>query len=254
MARKVAVMGASGFVGTTLIEHLAGSGEFEVVPFIHRSGSAARLARHGLHSRTIDLLDRDAIKGALASFDVVVNCSRGDKDVMLTGLGNMLDACRHGVASRFVHLSSVAVYGDPPHPDSGAESAPAIPARESYGALKLEQDRMVDAAADHRLQTVILCPPNITGPYSGYLTDILGSIESGRFRLLDEGRWEVNVCDVRNLAEAIVCAMRAENTDRGRFFICDDTPFTWSGLCAELAPLCRAGLPVESIPSKQLVH
>lgn len=251
MKYRIAIIGASGFVGSTLVESLAGSAEIELVPFIHRAGSAARLARGNVAWETLDILDSRAVHEALASFDTVVNCSRGGADVMLKGLHNLLRATRRHRTSRFIHLSSVAIYGDPPHPDSIHESAPTRPAPASYGALKLQQDDMVQKAAADGLQAVILCPPNITGPYSSYLTDVIDSIEFDRFRLLDDGHSSVSTVDVRNLSEAILCAIRADKWSGERYFISEDEPFTWSELCSELASVCRSGVPVASMSSKK---
>jgi nucleoside-diphosphate-sugar epimerase len=91
---------------------------------------------------------------------------------MIDGLRNILAACRSAGVRRFVHLSSVLVY-DPPPPESTDEDAPAIPqpGAESYGFMKLEQDKMVQGAAKSRLPAVILCPPNISGPFSGCMAD-----------------------------------------------------------------------------------
>ncbi len=249
MKSRIAVIGASGFVGSTLVELLEGNSEIELVPFIHRAGSAARLARGNIAWETLDILDGRAVERALASFDAVVNCSRGGADVMLKGLDNLLHAVRRQQSCRFIHLSSVAIYGDPPHPDSIHESAPARPAPGTYGALKLQQDDMVQKAAAGGLQAVILCPPNITGPYSSYLTDLVDSIEFNRFRLLDDGKWSVSTVDVRNLSEAIFCAVQADKWSGERYFVSEDEPFTWMELCSELAPLCRSGIPVPSISS-----
>lgn len=244
MKSRVAVIGASGFVGSSFVEAVEAVNDIEVVPFIHRAGSAARLARNGTELRTLDVLDKHAVAEALAPFDAVVNCSRGGTQVMLDGLDNILAACQHGQPKRFVHISSVAVYGDSPDPASTDESAPTNPSPGSYGEVKLKQDQKVQKAAAQGLQCVILCPPNITGPYSGYVTDVLSSIEAGRFCLLDGGRYEVNTIDVRNLAEAILCALRTNKLSGERYFICEDEPFTWADLCMELAPICRRGIPV----------
>lgn len=251
MKTKIAVIGASGFVGSSFVEYAQSIDELEITPFIHRAGSAARLARSGIELKTLDVLDKQAVAKALASFDAVVNCSRGGSQVMLYGLDNILHACQQGQPKRFVHISSVAVYGDPPNPESVDELAPANPLPGSYGDIKLKQDQKVRKAAAQGLRSVVLCPPNITGPYSGYVTDVLSSIEAGTFRLLDGGRYEVNTIDVRNLAEAILCALRTDSISGERYFICEDEPFTWADLCRELAPLCRKGIPVPAMPVEE---
>lgn len=243
MTLRVGIVGASGFVGCSLIEAMESETDFEPIPFIHRSGAAARLARRNVSYRTIELLDRRAVCEAVQSADVVVNCSRGGKHVMLQGLENLLEACKKTRVKRFIHLSSVAIYGDPPHPKSHDESAPTTPAKESYGWLKLMQDEKVLHRRNRGLSPVILCPPNITGPYSDYLTGILGKIEKSQFALIDSGQYVVSLVDVRNLVSAVICAIRVAEPPSQRYFITDPDEMTWSGLYEELAPLVR-GEPV----------
>ena len=65
MGKRVAVIGASGFVGATLVEDSLKDGTIELVPVIHSSGNAWRLIRHGLSIRTADLLNRESVASAL---------------------------------------------------------------------------------------------------------------------------------------------------------------------------------------------
>ena len=162
--KRVAVVGASGLVGATLVESLLRRGRTEVRPLIHSSGNAWRLARRGIELRPVSLLDPKGLADALRDCTHIVNCSRGGDDVMLQGLKNLLEIAKAMGTARFVHLSSVAVYGDPPPPESVREDAPARPKKETYGAIKLAQDEMVRKAAGAGLPAVVLCPPNISGP------------------------------------------------------------------------------------------
>src|SRR6185369_11974080 len=112
---RVAIVGASGFVGATLLERLLGRG-VELRALIHSSGGAWRLSRHGMPLHAFDLLSPDETTRALDGCTHVVNCSRGSRALMFEGLQNLLDACLRLRIERFIHVSSVAVYGDPPPP------------------------------------------------------------------------------------------------------------------------------------------
>jgi len=109
---RVAVVGASGFVGATLVERLLGHGT-DVRALIHSSGGAWRLSRHGIPLHAFDLLSPAETAHALEGCTHVVDCSRGTRALMFEGLQNLLDASRAARVERFVHVSSVAVYGDP---------------------------------------------------------------------------------------------------------------------------------------------
>jgi nucleoside-diphosphate-sugar epimerase len=238
---RIIVLGASGFVGTTLIERLRKSGSAEVIPVIHSAGSAWRLARFDAPLLQVDIGDKDALEAALAGATHVVNCTRGPRTVMIDGLRNILSACLKAGVRRFVHLSSVMVYGDPPPPESCREDGPAVPlpGSESYGLIKLEQDRMVQDAAKSGLPAVILCPPNISGPFSGYLAGIAIGMAKQSFALIDDGDGPCNLVDVRNLCHAIELAFEAEGDilDGRRIFVTDDGEPTWRRLTLGLMPL-----------------
>jgi nucleoside-diphosphate-sugar epimerase len=252
--RRIAVVGASGFVGTTVVEHLIAKGGDEVLPFIHSSGNAWRLARLGLDLKPLNLLAREEVRQALAGCTHVINCSRGGDAVMLDGLENLLAASRESRAARFVHLSSVMVYGDPPAPDGVTEEGRTDPAKGTYGALKLRQDQLVQKAAREGQPAVILCPPNIGGPYSGYYLEIVGALRAGKFSLMDGGEAPCNVVDVSNLAHAVELALENGTADGSRMFVTDDGATTWRDVVKELAPLAEMNEPVPAITREELLR
>lgn len=239
--KRIVILGASGFVGTTLAERLQKRPEVEVVPVIHSAGSAWRLARRTSPLIQVEIADRTALGNVLGGATHVVNCTRGPRSVMIDGLRNILDGCRTAGVGRFVHLSSVMVYGDPPHPDSHHENAPTNPppGAESYGMIKLEQDRMVQAAAAAGLPSVVLCPPNISGPFSGYVAGIVNGLRNGSFALVDDGAGPCNLIDVRNLCRAMELALDTGDAalDGVRMFVTDGEQVSWKDVAAELLEL-----------------
>ena len=75
----VAVVGASGFVGSAFVERLLRDGNTRVVPLIHSSGNAARLSRHGLELRMVDLLSPASIADALRGCTAVMARAAGTR-------------------------------------------------------------------------------------------------------------------------------------------------------------------------------
>ncbi len=126
--KRIAVFGATGFVGATLVERLMESDEWQIVALINRPGSAWRLARLGIDLTQVNVLDKEQVINVTQGCSHVVNCSRGDRTVMLDGLENILAACQQNKIDRFVHLSSVMAYGDPPL--AKRESDPLMPVSE----------------------------------------------------------------------------------------------------------------------------
>jgi nucleoside-diphosphate-sugar epimerase len=243
---RVAVVGASGFVGATLVERLWRTTDTEVVPVIHSSGNAARLARFGRPLIAADVLEARSLDRAIDGCSHVVNCSRGSTEVMVRGLRNLLQASRRARVQKFVHMSSVAAYGDQ-DVSILEESAPPRPRPNTYGWDKRAQDQLVRRAADAGLRCAVLCPPNISGSYSTFLIGVVESIRRGTFALVEDGQFPCELVDVENLVHAIRLALRAPDTDGRRVFITDGSPTTWADLANALAPFADAGAPLPSI-------
>ena len=252
--RRIAVVGASGFVGSTLVERLLAQAQDEVLPLIHSSGNAWRLARLSIDLPAVDLLARDEIERALRGCTHVVNCALGSADAMRKGLQNLLAASRKNNVERFIHLSSVLVYGDPPPPESVYEDAQTYPAKGTYGWLKLQQDRMVLQACRGGLPSMILCPPNVSGPYSPYLVRVLDALRAGAFALVDDGKTPCDLVDVSNLAHAIELALDRGTADGKRMFVTDDEETTWHDVIEGLTPVAEHTDPVPVITREELVH
>jgi len=250
--RRIAIVGASGFVGATLVERALRRGEDNFVALIHSSGSAWRLTRWGVPVVMADLLNRADLAKALHGCTHVINCTRGGNEVMFKGLANLLAVCGEMQMHGFVHLSSVLVYGDPPAANSTVEGGDTSPAADSYGWVKLQQDVMVQKAATAGLPASILCPPNITGAYSGYLTALVDAIRGSRFALVDDGAAPANVVDVHNLCHAIELAVDRGSRDPHRLFITDDESITWLDLVTPLARLAEAQWPLPQVTADVL--
>ena len=169
----VLITGASGFAGSHLVEHLAGSQK--IVGWTRRT-PRAELA--GLADwDTIDLLDRERVRSAIANLrpsavfhlagapQVAESWRDGarplEDNVLATQ--HLLDAIRRaGINSRVFVTGSAAVYApsDAPIKESGT-IAPGNP----YAVSKLAQEQLaIRAFADDGLDIVIARPFNHTGP------------------------------------------------------------------------------------------
>ncbi|MGG5260597.1 NAD-dependent epimerase/dehydratase family protein [Phycicoccus avicenniae] len=176
--RKVAVVGASGFVGSAVAAALRGRG-VAVVPV-----GAPRL--------TVSPADLDeaataglpaAVEERLRGCSVVVNAAGlsdagADDEEALLGANALLPgllarAC-HDLGVRFVHISSAAVQGRRPVLDSSREVAPVTP----YARAKAQGERLVLAADP---AAVVYRPAGVHGEDRA-VTRRLTSLARGPFR------------------------------------------------------------------------
>lgn len=247
---KVAILGASGLVGATVFEHLRAAGRYDVRPVIHSSGNAARVARFDVDLTTADVLSPDSVKSAIEGATHVINCTAGTSGVLVRGMKNIIAACRSCRVERLVHLSSVLVYGDRPDPASVREDARPRPGP-GYATAKLQQDRLVATAVRRGLPVVVLCIPNVSGPYSGYLPELLTAMRQGTLPLVEGGAQPVNLVDARNVAVALERALVCSRADGRRMFVTDGGEPTWRDLVDALMPLAEPCSPLPSITRQQ---
>ncbi len=185
--RTVLVTGAAGFIGGRVARHLADAGW--VVRAGYRPGGRRPAGHDGgvpgaLEPVAADVTDPRGLAAALAGCDAVAHCAVGDAAVTIDGTRAVLDAAGQAGVGRWVHLSSVAVFGAA----SGAvtDAVPLVAAgRDSYGAMKAAaeqacRERVAAGAAPP--DGVILRPTIVTGPGSDLWTLKMG-------RRLASGRW-----------------------------------------------------------------
>lgn len=247
---KIAIFGASGFVGSTLVEHIKAHHIGDFVAFVHSAANAWRLTRKDdITIKQIDITDINQVNLALEGFTHVVNCSRGNNEVMLKGLKNIISACHKHNVEKLIHLSSVLVYDDPPPVASTSEIPITKKPRNGYGLVKLKQDNMVKKANANGLPSIILCPPNISGAYSPFLLQLIDAIQTGTMELVDGGNYPCCIVDVENLCSAIVTALRFKENVPERLFITDDSSCSWKDVIDRLTPLLGSDVTIKSIDS-----
>ncbi len=225
----LAIIGASGFVGSALCERLHFEGSWKFLPFIHSSGAAARLARLPLaeRPRTLDLLDYEALRAALRDDMIVVNCGRGDNQALSRGFQNLVKAAREAKVRKFIHIGSVAIYGDDPPPASADPSCPVNPQATDYGLVKQRQDELVFRLHAAGVPSYIVCPSNIAGPCGLTSVGLVQRLAAGPLPLVDEGRYPCNLVHVDNLVEALLTAAATDGGAGRRYFVNELEPVSW---------------------------
>src|SRR5437867_4102264 len=111
---------------------------------------------------------------------------------------------------------------------------------------------MVMRACREGLPSLILCPPNISGPNSIYLVGLVDALRHGEFALLEDGFAPCNLVDVSNLSLAIDLALSNGPADGPRLFVTDDENTNWKGVIDSLVSLTGSEEPAPSVTREQL--
>jgi dihydroflavonol-4-reductase len=233
--RTAFITGGTGFLGTHLAESLRNR-HWRVVA-LHRPGSdTSRLEAMGAELRPGELESETSLAQAIpAGTDAVFHTAAkvsfwtGDRERMhranVVGTRNLVRACLARGVGRFIHTSSVAVYGFQPgrrvretFPQDGIRSG--IP----YLETKTQAEAEVQLGIDQGLDAVILQPANILGRYD--------SRNWGRlFRMIRDGktggapRGAGSFVHAQSVAEAHIAAVDRGGKGARYILATTDAPF-----------------------------
>ncbi|GAA1538052.1 NAD(P)-dependent oxidoreductase [Actinomadura kijaniata] len=204
---RIAVTGASGFVGGAVCRALVGRG-IETLAFGRRATVApGHLA--GAPYRSWDLT-----RGPLADpppVDAVIHCAGSVTDwgpaagLFATNVTGTRNALASFPGARFVHVSTASVY-DPFRPTVRAaeDEAPVARYLNAYGASKAAAERAVLAA---RRDTVVLRPHAVYGPGdTTLLPRVLAAVRGPLLVAVGTGRQPISLTSVSNLVAACLLA------------------------------------------------
>jgi len=215
---RLFITGASGFIGTEVVERALDRGH-EVVAMVRAGTDPARLRWHdrvGLTLARGDVRERGAWTTALVDCDAVLHLAYGPGDfhaqfaTSVVGTEHLLAAMDAAGVRRLVHVSTFSVY-DYESLRPGAvldETSPLEPEparRDDYAHTKLLQERLVRAAETAGdLDLTVLRPGAVYGP--GKLWDAGLSGHLGGIGLAIAPGARLKLTEVGNCAEAIVLA------------------------------------------------
>jgi nucleoside-diphosphate-sugar epimerase len=192
---KIFVTGSSGFIGRALLQELR-SYHLDVCPLQRGERWSqdvnAELARQ---MRGCEAVVHLAIAGGNSSAELIEN------NLSLTS--SLLAAAIRCHVRRFVHVSSISVYGEPPPNGHIDEQSPRLASLQAYAAMKQACERLALSASD-QLEVVVIQPAIVYGPGGGWwTTGLLEAMSREVWPLIDRGRGHCHPVHVSDVAHAI---------------------------------------------------
>jgi nucleoside-diphosphate-sugar epimerase len=239
---KILLTGGCGFLGKTIIDELYSPGS-PVTPSLLRILDIAKPhgpAREGIGYVQGDIRDYSTVLGACRGMDVVIHTAavvdwgtKSAEEVISVNTGgteNIIRACREQKVKCLVYTSSLdAIFGGKPLVDID-ETIP-YPARHpnSYCTSKYLSEKLVLAANDGSLKTVVLRPADIYGESDPFHIGSLITMAKGGFYVrLGNGRAKSQHVYVGNIAWAhlLAAASLLDNNSAvpGNVYFITDSP------------------------------
>lgn len=237
---KALVTGASGFIGSHLVEQLVADGL--QVRCLVRDPSRIRWLSGLMRARdaaAIELVTGDCTRpetlaSAVAGVDRVyhvagVSWARDSESFFrhnALGTENLLAACLTHAPEleKFIYISSLAATG-PARSGPVLESDPLRPLG-PYGASKVAAEYHVRRAS-HLLPTVILRPAAVYGPRDSGFVQYFRLVKRGFLVEFGAVRRRVSMCHVADVVHAIVAAGNSQVGSGTVYFIADPDPYNW---------------------------
>jgi predicted dehydrogenase/nucleoside-diphosphate-sugar epimerase len=257
--KRVLITGATGFIGSRAAEIFALHEGWDVRALVHNPGNASRLARLPVEMVQGDLSNDETVSRLVDGCDAVVHCAvgtvwgdrRANFAINVDGTRRLAEASLAAGVKRFVHFSTISVYGD----DSAMtgtldESTPLRPTRGSdYGETKAAAERVIRKIAAKGLNACIFRPARVFGPFSRiFVMNPLTAMAANGFHWLGSPDVPCDMVYVDNLVDAVLKAIAAPDEKmRGEDFnISDGDPQSWREFYQILAD--ELGLDVSNVP------
>jgi nucleoside-diphosphate-sugar epimerase len=206
------VTGGSGFLGINLVRLLLTQGcrirSLDIAPFDYPE-------RGRVDAILGDIRDLAAVDGAMAGVDFVVHCAAAlplasEAEILSTdidGTRTLLEAAQRHRVSRFVFISSTAVYGIPDHHPIREEDA--LRGVGPYGRAKVEAERLCVEHRGRGMCVSILRPKSFVGPERLGVFELLydWAFDARGFPVLGSGENLYQLLDVEDLCQVIWLCM-----------------------------------------------
>jgi 2-alkyl-3-oxoalkanoate reductase len=247
--KRVAIVGANGFIGARAVEMMQLSGVLEPRPVVRRASAAALARRFDLDVRVADGFDVHALAEAFRGCDGVISAIAGDPQTIVGVVGPLYRAAEKAGVKRLVYLSTASVHGQ--SPAAGTNESSPLSKRQPihYNNAKVRAERRLGSLRrSGAVETVVLRPGIVYGPRSQWIGGWADELMSGTAYLVEGGRGVCNAIYVDNLVHATVLALAAEGVDGRAYLVGDQEEVIWRDL---LGPVTTAlGLSLDMVPDR----
>ena len=252
----VLVTGATGFIGSHLVDRLLAEGanvRCLVRATSPRGGAARHLPPQGARPVLGDLISGAGLGEALNGAAIVFHVAGVTKALRAPDyrLGNvkatqtLLDAMS-GSDARLIHVSSLAAMGPSPDAVPLRENAPPGPLT-LYGKSKLEAEQAV-LQSQVASRATIIRPPVVYGPRDVDVYQIFKAASNGALVRIGRPESYFSFIYVADLVDGLILAAEQRDSAGKTYFLSNPESVSWSDFAAAAATTMVKKLRTFTIP------
>lgn len=236
---KICVTGASGFVGHALVMRLLDQGH-AVIAVDDASSTIDNPTDFPPHLSQVrlNLLNPTELLPYIAGCDCVVHLVHNDQaslfdqlDFAIRSNETLLRVCAEAQVKKFIHISSTAVYGDPPPSGVITEASPYLASIRPQTSIRQAAEKRVLETEAGDTEVVVLQIGRVYGAGMGGETErSLNQMKTTLMPIVRQGTGYCNLIYIDDVVSAIVRACEVPNLHQQRFIITQDQPVSWSAL------------------------
>lgn len=241
MSPKVLITGATGFIGSHLVEELL-SLNWDVVCLVRKKSRTSYLERFPVTLKQIDVNDVSALERAVYDREYIFHSAArirsAPKEVYdranVQFTHNLCRACLYAKPpiKRLVYVSSIAAAGPSPKGKILDESNPPEPTSE-YGRSKLRGE---DAVREiwNQIPCTIIRPPNVYGPRQQETEMLIKLLQKRILPVLKSYAKNTTLIYVRDLVNGMIQAALSDAATHNIYYLTDQNVYSWREILIQM--------------------
>ena len=242
---NIAITGGTGFIGSRLALRFLERGDTVKILGLENtpaeSQNAAELIRKGAEVIPVSVTNRETLFSSLNNVELVYHLAAAQHemnvpdqhfwDVNVQGTRNVMEACVENGVQRFIHGSTIGVYGIAGgRIDENTHCNP----ENIYGVTKLEGERLALSYRD-KLPVVVIRIPEVYGPGDRRLLKLFKMIQKNKFFMIGDGQNLHHLIYIDDLIQAFSMAGEKSEAVGEVFLLAGEKPVSTNEMVDTIA-------------------